>query len=75
MRDGLGLASPVRQISTAMPINLDAAGIGAGEFQWGVLLVEIEPYKRIKLTSEIRAFRLEGTGGGGSEPNITRPDQ
>lgn len=44
-----------------------------GEWQWGVLLVETTPYRRIKLASEIRTFRFESAGGGGSAPQPPAP--
>ncbi len=84
MRDAFGPVGVTQEGSGGMRINLDEADVllGAlldpGDYLWGVLLVETNPYRRILLLSEARAFRFERSGGGdgGSgegDPGPTRP--
>ncbi|MEZ4713884.1 MAG: protein phosphatase 2C domain-containing protein [Caldilineaceae bacterium] len=72
MRDGLGLAGAGPLASVA--VSADAAaqkGVGNTELEWGVLLVNLQPYGRIQfLGGGDREFRFEGSssgGGGGSD--------
>ncbi len=59
----LGLAEPVRQPSVELPVNLPGISwLAPGQWQWGVLLVETAPYRRIRLLSDNRGFNFERSG-------------
>lgn len=61
----LGLAAPVRQPSVELPVNLPGIPwLAPGQWQWGVLLVETAPYRRIKLLSDSWGFSFQGSGQG-----------
>ncbi|MEZ4662909.1 MAG: protein phosphatase 2C domain-containing protein [Caldilineaceae bacterium] len=65
MRDGLGLAGSGPNTSVAVSSSIAAEnGLGDVEIEWGVLLVNIRPYERIKYLGGEREFRFEGSGGG-----------
>jgi len=79
LRDSFGPVGVTQQASGGMRINLDEADVllGAlldpGDYLWGVLLVETEPYRRVALLSEARAFRFERSGGGGGQAAPQEP--
>ena len=56
----------------AVSVDLDKASnaipqFSAGrDYQWGVLLVELNPYRRLRYLGGGHTFRFERTGGGGS---------
>ena len=81
LRDSFGPVGVTQQASGGMRINLDEADVllGAlldpGDYLWGVLLVETEPYRRVALLSEARAFRFERSGGGGGQAAPQEPQQ
>ncbi|MEM7129526.1 MAG: protein kinase [Chloroflexota bacterium] len=65
---------------TTVSVNLDAASDAIPQFasgrdyQWGVLLVELNPYRRISHLGGSQLFRYErsgGNGGGGPRPTNT----
>lgn len=73
IHDAFGPVGVTQRPAGGMRINLDEADVmlGAlldpGDYLWGVLLVETNPYRRIALLSEARAFRFERSGGGDNE--------
>jgi len=53
--------------------------INFGDYQWGVLLVETNPYRRVKHLGGAQAFRLESTSsspntGSSKPPEPNEPD-
>ncbi len=68
--NGFGLAAP----TTGNRVNVDLValdqGLGAlldpGPYQWGILLVQTNPYQRIQLVSPTYRFRFERSGDSGS---------
>lgn len=62
--DGFGIAQPTRRDS--ITVDLDALDdrldglLDPGEYRWGVLLVNREPYERLKFFGESRLFRYNG---------------
>jgi hypothetical protein len=81
MRDSFGPVGVTQQASGGMRINLDEADLtlGAlldpGDYLWGVLVVETNPYRRVALASEARPFRFERSGGGQPESQPPPPAQ
>lgn len=78
----VGAFSPVgttQANSGSMTVDLDAADItlGAmfdpGDYRWGVLLVETNPYRRVVLISEPWAFRYERSGSNSDGSNNNPP--
>ena len=81
LQSGLGVAGTTRE--SQMTINLDGAAATLpgqfmpGEYLWGVVLVNQSPYAPIRLISEARSFRFDGstTEPSGPPPGPTRqPD-
>ncbi|MEZ4662908.1 MAG: serine/threonine-protein kinase [Caldilineaceae bacterium] len=68
-KDGRGLVdirvNPVSQIGTRWQLTVQAGNdLTGGDYAWGVLLVEREPYNRLRqLSQEDRLFHIE-TGSG-----------
>ena len=73
MVQGFGLAAP----TTNHRVNLDLVALDdvlgttlePGEYQWGILLVETEPYSRLRLLSEPRLFHYTRVSEGSSSSN------
>lgn len=77
---GMGLAGTTKD--TGLLIDLDGASnavqqFSAGDYLWGVVLVNEGPYAPLQLVSEARSFRFDGAPQtGGSPPGPTRqPDR
>lgn len=84
LRDAFGPIGVTQDSSGQMRVDLDRADqvLGAlfdpGDYLWGVMLVQTEPYQRIGLVSEARPFRFERSGGGGGQagdPQAPAPTQ
>ena len=82
LRDAFGPAGLTQGSAGQIQLDLDKADqtLGAlfdpGDYLWGVMLVQTTPYQRIRLASEGRAFRFEGSsgsGGQGAPPPPTEP--
>ncbi len=62
--DGFGIAQPTRRNSITVDLDvlddrLDGL-LDPGEYRWGVLLVNRDPYERLKFFGESRLFRYNG---------------
>jgi hypothetical protein len=60
MRDGRGYGGATRNKS--LTVNWDELGVAADGYQWGVLLVETNPYKRIHFMGGGFGFQYTGPG-------------
>lgn len=69
---GFGLAESTRRTSVTVDLSMQDEILDAlldpGEYRWGVLLVEAEPYTRLELVSDTRLFRYSGP-----QSSITAP--
>ena len=63
MRDGRGYGGSTRNKS--ITINWDELSVAADGYQWGVLLVETNPYKRLHYMGGGFGFQFTGPDGGG----------
>lgn len=63
MRDGRGYGGTTR--GTGMTINWDEVNAAPDGYQWGVLLVETNPYKRIHYMGGGSGFQFTGPDNGG----------
>ena len=70
------------KLENAVTVNLDKTAdilpsllISGREYEWGVLLVELNPYKRLQFLGSSHRFRFErsGGGGGGAPPPTATP--
>jgi len=63
LADGLGIAAPIQEEHLTVQLEgLYAAGvIRPGAYQWGLLLVTVEPYTRVALLSSGRTFYFAAT--------------
>ena len=77
MMRGFGLSSPTT--NSRMSVDLDALDVivgdllEPGEYYWGLILVQVEPYRRLQFLGQQRRFQFirdSGSSGGGS-PGIT----
>ena len=85
MNSSFGPAGSTRE--TSLTVDLDKAAdalphlLQSGqEYQWGVLLVELNPYQRVQYLGGGHRFRFErssggggGDGGGGGPPPTNTP--
>ena len=72
-KEGRGLvdirSTPATQNGTRWQLSVQVGrSFSGGDYAWGVLLVESEPYDRVRqLSQDDRVFRIEsGASGGGS---------
>jgi serine/threonine-protein kinase len=65
MRDGRGYGGPTRDKS--MTINWDKLNVASDGYQWGVLLIEMNPYKRIHYMGGGYGFQYTLPGEGDSD--------
>ena len=71
--DGFGIAQPTRRNS--ITVDLDALDdrldglLDPGEYRWGVLLVNRDPYERLKFFGESRLFRYNGRESSAPVPS------
>jgi hypothetical protein len=69
MRDGRGYGGSTRGASVT--INWDALGLAADGYQWGVMLVETDPYKRLHYMGGGLGFQFSPDGGGDNGDGAT----
>ncbi|MEZ4659541.1 MAG: protein phosphatase 2C domain-containing protein [Caldilineaceae bacterium] len=69
MRNGFGLAAPTTNTNVLADLpNLDSRLgdlLEPGDYRWGILLVQTEPYQRLQYLGEGFAVRYARAGGGG----------
>jgi hypothetical protein len=65
LRDGRGYGGVTR--SSSITINWDAVDAAADGYQWGVLLVETNPYKRLHYMGGANGFQFTGAGSDGND--------
>ena len=65
MRDGRGYGGATR--GSSLTINWNGLDIAQDGYQWGVLLVETNPYKRLHYMGGDNGFQFTDPDGGGSE--------
>lgn len=71
MASGFGLASPTT--NSNVTVNLTALDdqlgplLDSGNYEWGVLLVQTSPYKRLRFLDATHKFAYSRDGGGGSK--------
>ncbi|MEZ4713887.1 MAG: protein kinase [Caldilineaceae bacterium] len=78
---GAGVATEVVADLDKAASNLSHLLIGGQEYEWGVLLVELNPYRKLQYLGGGHRFRFEfsnsggggGGGGGGSAPPTATP--
>jgi len=74
LASGFGLAAPTLQQNVTVDLDAldDVLGdrLDNGEYRWGILLVQIEPYERIAYLGGGYAFTFNrsSSGGGDSAP-------
>lgn len=73
LANGFGLAAPTTRNKVNVDLNALDASLGdllePGDYQWGVLLVRVSPYQRVKFMGQSRTFRFDrgsNDNGGGS---------
>jgi hypothetical protein len=73
MTNGFGLAAPTTGNKITVDLNALDAKLGnllePGDYQWGILLVRVSPYQRLRFMDQVRTFRFDRGGsnnGGGS---------
>lgn len=71
MANGFGLASPTLNNNITVNLNVldDQLGplLDSGNYEWGVLLVQTSPYKRLRFLDATHKFAYSRDGGGGSK--------
>ncbi len=78
MVEGFGLSAPT--LATVESVDLNALDhtlgnlLQPGEYRWGVLLVEVSPYRRIAFLGDEHEFRFNRTYGDG-EPYVENPGE
>ncbi|MCB9157298.1 MAG: serine/threonine-protein phosphatase [Caldilineaceae bacterium] len=70
IRNGFGLAAPTANTDVLIDLpNLDSRLgdlLEPGDYRWGILLVQAEPYQRLQYLGEGFAVHYARSGGGGS---------
>ncbi len=78
MGQGFGLAAPTT--NNGLSVNLTALDnngshpLEPGEYKWGLLLVQTQPYQRLQflgVQNDFRFYREGGSSGGGSDGPIS----
>ncbi len=70
LQDGWGVAAPT--LSTVVRVNLQrmddnpALPFEPGEYRWGVRLVQVKPYRKLKFLGGNYRLRFQRTGNGGN---------
>lgn len=69
MRNGFGLAAPTTNTNVLADLPSLDSRLGdllePGDYRWGILLVQTEPYQRLQYLGEGFAVRYARAGGGG----------
>ena len=78
MGRGFGLAAPTT--GNRIVVNLDALDVTLGDllqpgdYNWGLILVQTEPYQRLQYLEQKRAFRYVRDSGSSNGGGITPGD-
>jgi serine/threonine-protein kinase len=57
LQDGIRLSEPIRDLKTTR-WTVSLIALPAGEYEWGIVLVQLQPYRRLRLVSDSRLFRV-----------------